>query len=77
MIEPYRYNFRLKSFLTAYGRVKIAEVALTNIENVIRIQTDGIVFNKQVKLCFPLLVKDDKTTGLIKWINVNQYSDLL
>ena len=77
MIEPYRYNFRLKSFLTAYGRVKIAEVALTNIDNVIRIQTDGIVFNKQVKLCFPLLVKDDKTTGLIKWINVNRYSDLL
>jgi hypothetical protein len=77
MIEPYRYNFRLKSFLTAYGRVKIAEVALTNIENVIRIQTDGIVFNKQVKLNFPLLIKDDKTTGLIKWVHVNQYSNSL
>lgn len=77
MIEPYRYNFRLKSFLTAFGRVKIAEVALTNIENVIRIQTDGIVFNKQVKLCFPLLLKEEKTTGLINWINVNKYSDIL
>jgi hypothetical protein len=76
MIQPYRYNFRLKSFLTAYGRVKIAEVAQTNLDNCIRIQTDGIVFNKNVKLNFPLLVKDDKTTGLIKWENVNKYSDL-
>jgi hypothetical protein len=31
MAEPYRHNIRLKSFLTAYGRVKIAEVAQTNI----------------------------------------------
>jgi len=76
MIQPYRYNFRLKSFLTAYGRVKIAEVAQTNLDSCIRIQTDGIVFNKNLKITFPLLVKDDKTTGLIKWENVNKYSDL-
>ena len=76
MKNPYRYNFRLKSFLTAYGRVKIAEVAQTNLNNGIRIQCDGIVFNKEVKLNFPLLIKDPKTTGTILWENVNKYSDI-
>ena len=76
MKNPYRYNFRLKSFLTAYGRVKIAEVAQTNLNNCIRIQCDGIVFNKEVKLNFPLLIKDPKTTGTILWENVNKYSDI-
>ena len=77
MIEPYRYNFRLKSFLTAYGRVKIAEVALTKIDAVIRIHTDGIVFNRDVKPKFPLLIREDKTTGYLKWENINKYSDIL
>jgi len=77
MIEPYRYNFRLKSFLTAFGRVKISEVALTNIDAVVRIHTDGIVFNRDVKLKFPLLIREDKTTGFLKWENANRYSNLL
>jgi len=76
MIQPYRYNFRLKSFLTAFGRVKIAEVAQVDLDAVIRIQTDGIVFNKDIKLDFPLLVRDDKTTGLIHFDNVNKYHEL-
>jgi len=76
MIQPYRYNFRLKSFLTAFGRVKIAEVAQIDLDSVIRIQTDGIVFNKDIKLEFPLLVRDDKTTGLIHFDNVNKYHEL-
>ena len=77
MIQPYRYNFRLKSFLTAFGRVKVAEVAQQDLESCIRIQTDGIVFNKDIKLNFHLLGRDSKTTGLIRWDNVNKYSDLL
>ena len=77
MIQPYRYNFRLKSFLTSFGRVKIANVATYNLNDVIRVQTDGIVFTSQLKVNFPLLIKEDKTTGLIKWENVNKYSDLL
>jgi len=46
MAQPYRHNIRLKSFLTAYGRVKIAEVAQTNLDGMLRCHTDGIVFNK-------------------------------
>ena len=72
----YVHNIRLKSFLTSLGRTRIADVALTDINNVIRIQTDGIVFNKeqdlkQLNYAFPLLDKEDKTTGLINWININ------
>ena len=77
MNNPYRYNFRLKSFLTAFGRVKIAEVALENINDVIRIHTDGIAFKKQMKFNITGLIAEDKTTGLINYKNVNNYSNLL
>ena len=76
MAEPYRHNIRLKSFLTAYGRVKIAEVALSNLDGCIRIHTDGIVFNKQMKDKFIGLIKEDKTTGKINWKGVNCYTCL-
>ena len=76
MAKPYRHNIRLKSFLTAYGRVKIAEVALTNIEGTLRIHTDGIVFNKPMKDKFIGLIKEDKTTGRINWKGVNCYTCL-
>jgi hypothetical protein len=77
MAQPYRHNIRLKSFLTAYGRVKIAEVAQTNIEGTIRIHTDGIVFNKPMKEKFVGLIKEDKTTGKINWKGVNCYTCLI
>jgi hypothetical protein len=73
MAQPYRHNIRLKSFLTAYGRVKIAEVALTNIEGTLRIHTDGIVFDKPMKEKFIGLIKEDKTSGKINWKGVNNY----
>ena len=74
MAEPYRHNIRLKSFLTAYGRVKISEVAQTNLDGCIRIHTDGIVFNKPMKDKFIGLIKEDKTTGNINWKGVNCYT---
>jgi hypothetical protein len=73
MNQPYRYNFRLKSFLTAFGRVKIAEVAIQDLEAVLRIQTDGIVYNKPMKFNISGLIADEKTTGLIKFDHVNKY----
>ena len=77
MKNPYLYNFRLKSFLTAFGRVKISEVAQVDLDAVVRIQCDGIVFNKDIELEFESLVRDPKTTGNIFWKNVNSYSNLL
>jgi len=73
MNKPYKSNFRLKSFLTAFGRVKIAEVALENLDAVIRIHTDGIAFNKKMKFNIAGLIPEDKTTGMIKFDHVNKY----
>ena len=49
MSKPYRYNFRLKSFLTAYGRVQIARVAEVDLDAVRRIHTNSVAFNKKMK----------------------------
>ena len=76
MKNPYRHNLRLKSFLTAQGRLRIAEVAQTNLEGMIRCHTDGIVFNKPMKDKFVGLIKEDKTTGKINWKGVNCYTCL-
>ena len=85
MAQPYRHNLRLKSFLTAYGRVKITEVALSNLDGCIRIHTDGIVFNMKMKDNtmnlikqdkFIKLINEDKTTGKINWKGVNCYTCL-
>ena len=73
MNHPYKSNFRLKSFLTAFGRVKIADVAIQKLDAVIRIHTDGIAFNQKMKLNIAGLLPEDKTTGLIKFEHVNKY----
>ena len=73
--QPYKFNIRLMPFLVSYGRNKIAEVAMKDIEAVIRIQTDGIVFNKEQEQDFdiPMLTNDEKTTGVITWSHTNKY----
>ena len=71
--RPYNYNVRLKPFLTSYARLKVAEVAKKNVKHVIRIHTDGIVYDKPIEHNIPNLIPEDKTTGRIKWINANRY----
>ena len=58
----YEYQFRLKSFLTDFGRVKIAKIALQNIDNVVRIQTDSITFDQPIVLTINNFAIDDKKT---------------
>ena len=46
------------------------------LANLVRINTDGIVLNKEFDFSvgIPYYPKpEDKTTGLIKWNNVNNY----
>eukprot|EP01038_Epipyxis_sp_PR26KG_P012579 gene12579-16867_t len=77
--NPYKYNIRLKPFITSYGRYLMSNVALENIDAVIRIQTDGIVFNQNmdhITTKYPNIVAEEKTTGMINWINVNKYEKL-
>ena len=46
----YKFQFRLKSFLTSYARTQMALIALKNINNVIRIQTDSITYNIPIEI---------------------------
>ena len=82
--KPFKYGqiARIKPFLLARARYNTASVALLHIEDVIRIHTDCIVYNKQHDgvltkfTTFPRLVKEKKTNGLIKWTNCNNYEHL-
>ena len=52
---------------------------MENIDAVIRIQTDNVVFNENMDsllVKYKQLTKEDKTTGLINWKNVNKYEKL-
>jgi hypothetical protein len=65
--QPYSYHLRIKSFLTAAGRSKIADVVISDIDNCVRIQTDGILMKRPLSeetlKLFPTLVpEEDKTT---------------
>lgn len=68
----FKHNIRLMPFLLALSRNKVAEIAMKDINNVVRIQTDNVTF--KVKPSFPLpsnLLLEEKTSGHIEWINVN------
>jgi hypothetical protein len=80
MKQPYRNNFaRLKPFLLSAGRVITGNVCMLYPEDLVRVHTDGIVFDKQRDeimthfKTYPDLLPEGKTTGLIKWYNVNCY----
>lgn len=67
---------RMKHIIPMYARLNIANVALENLDNVIRIQTDGIVFITPIdESKYKNLCKEDKTTGKIIWHNVNRYEN--
>jgi hypothetical protein len=74
--KPYTYNIRLKPFITAYGRNKTARVALRMIDDVIRIHTDGIAFKKPINFELDNFNAEKKTTGHIRFKNINNYERL-
>jgi hypothetical protein len=49
---------------------------MADVDAVIRCHTDGVVFNKEMKLDFKRLIIEDKTTGKINWKGVNNYTCL-
>lgn len=71
--KPYKLNLRLKPFITSYGRNKTARVALRMIDNVIRIHTDGIILDKPYTIKSENFIPEAKTTGKIRFNNVNNY----
>jgi hypothetical protein len=68
----YATNYRLKPFLTAYSRNKIGDVILQDVDNCVRVQTDGVIMLKPLKEIPYLLKVDDKYSGDIKIVNVNK-----
>jgi hypothetical protein len=74
--NPYKHPMRLKPFITSYGRNKTARVALRMIDNVIRIHTDGICFNKPYTLKSEHFHPDDKHTGRLKFNSIKNYERL-
>jgi hypothetical protein len=74
--KPYFWNIRLKPFVTSFGRMKTAKVALLNIEKVIRIHTDGLAFSEEQNFEIAGLIPEDKTTGLIEFVNISNYSKI-
>lgn len=77
--NPYKTNLaRLKPFLTSYARNFVANMILESelLNDVVRIHTDGICLNKG--FCFQKDYKyfpklELKTTGLLRFNNVNNY----
>jgi hypothetical protein len=50
-----------------------AEIALQNINKVVRVQTDCVSFTEEMHFDDPNLVLEDKSTGEIYWKDVNCY----
>ena len=74
--NPFKYNLRLKPFITAHGRNMTARIVSEHIEDVLRVHTDGICFNKPLTQSIDNFVSEDKTTGLIEFTNINKYKKL-
>ena len=73
---PYKYNIRLKPYVTAYGRNQIGLIAMEKIDSVIRIQTDSCVFDCEMKFDNDDLIPETKTTGKVYWKHVNSYEKI-
>ena len=66
--NQYKYPLRLKSFLTSYCRIKIANIVLqTGVDNVLRIATDGVVYSKPLETKICNFIAEQKTTGLLNY----------
>jgi hypothetical protein len=46
----YKYQIRVKPWVTAQARVDIGGLALKHLDHVIRIQTDSISFDKDIEI---------------------------
>ena len=81
--KPMKYAYgRYKAFLMAFARNITASTAMIDLQNVVRIHTDGLVFKKPQefsKFDFtsgfrkPFLFPEDKTTGHITFQSLNKY----
>jgi hypothetical protein len=74
--SPYKYNIRLKPWITALARNLTASIVLEDIDRVVRVQTDSVSFTREQEFDNPDLVIEEKTTGKIHWIHTNSYHNI-
>jgi len=74
--NPYKHNIRFKPYVTSISRVMTAEIALQNLDKVVRIHTDCVSFTEEMNFNNENLVLEEKTTGLIHWKHVNRYKNM-
>lgn len=78
--KPYRYNWRIKPFLTAYSRRYVAEFILNNIDlkDVVRVYVDSVCLLKDYDFTklkyYP--ITEQKSTGKIIFKNLRDYEKL-
>jgi hypothetical protein len=71
--KPYKYNIRVKSWITAISRNMTADICMHDIDNVVRVHTDSISFKNVMTFENVNLILEDKTTGKIHWQDCNRY----
>jgi hypothetical protein len=71
----YAYNLRLKGWINSYCRYMMSQQIIPNIENVVRSHTDSlsIIANPNIQINRELFKEEDKSSGLIRFANVNVY----
>ncbi len=74
--KPYKHSIRLKSHITSYARAMVSEIVLKDIDNVLRIHTDSVIFKNEMNLDSKLIIPEEKTTGKLHFINNNAYKNL-
>ena len=83
--KPMKYGVgRFKAFLMSFARNLTASISMHDLQNVVRIHTDGIVFKRQQDISkydvgFRLnefLIAEEKTTGRIEFETLNKYNKI-
>lgn len=71
--KPYKHNIRLKAQITSYARSYICNLAIQDIDNLIRIHTDSMSFSKPYPIVKNIFKREEKSSGMIKFYNCNHY----
>ena len=66
--NPFKSSLRIMPFLLAHARNKVGDAVLKGgIDDVVRIYSDNITFNRDVDLDIPNLLPEGKTSENIEW----------
>ena len=75
----YKYNIRLQPFITSFARKKMGNQIVKYFDDIIRVQTDGVIFKNSDITCNiqkGLYIKDDKYDGKNIFIKNNKIVEI-